>query len=792
MQGTLPVAEHLEAIADALLAHRRLVLVAPPGTGKSTLVPAHLAASGHRTTVLQPRRVAARMLAAHVAAGRPLGESVGYAVRHDRKAGPGTRLLYATAGVFLQELLQGDRRAWPDILILDEWHERTVENDLVAAWAVAQPDGPALLVMSATMDAAAVAGWLGQAPVLEVEGISHPVTVRHQVPLARESLGDQVARCLRDLRSEGLDGSVLVFLPGKGEIERVADTVGAVVRDAGLKLLRLHGSMSLEQQQEALEIPARERAVILATNVAETSLTIPGVTVVIDSGKARRTLPTTPGNPPELRLAWITRANAIQRAGRAGRLAPGRCIRLWDPGYTQSMDAHPHPGILVANPLMTVLSSGVLGVGTGLPTPLPPDVAADAHDRLRHLGAFDSAGQVTHLGRLMARLPLDPEGAAAVAAATAERDPWAWLIAASAVMRLEPGHPGGDLAQDAWELLRSPGRFGETAKTLRQVARTSGLVSEADPPWMTALIPGEEARRSLAIAWMSILPAALAFREDKAHRDARDARVHLPEGSPPLVLVLHRQPLEGPGQRVTRCDAWLEARDGWWPEALRTEVTTRWDDRQGRVLQERTVSLTGLVLRREPLPPADWQPEAVQATLAEAIQTRGLRLPALDDEDLQQWMRRIRIAARLFPDEGWPDLQADWPLILHEACAGLRRPEDLSAGALRRVIDELLGPWLVQRLQRIAPSRWPLPQGRHGRITVDDEGQAELSARLGDLIGLTGPQQLYEGRIALRFDILAPNMRTVQKTDDLDRFWHTAYPEIKRELKRRYPRHPWP
>ncbi|MEB3204891.1 MAG: ATP-dependent helicase C-terminal domain-containing protein [Candidatus Sericytochromatia bacterium] len=788
----LPVAEHLDAIADALLAHRRLVLVAPPGTGKSTLVPAHLAARGHKVTVLQPRRVAARMLAAHVAADQSLGAAVGYAVRHDRKAGPGTRLLYATAGVFLQELLQGDSRAWPDILILDEWHERTVENDLVAAWAAARPDGPALLVMSATMDAATVAGWLGDAAILEVKGSSYPVTVRHQVPMARESLGDQVARCLRDLRAEGLDGSVLVFLPGKGEIERVADTIGAAVRDAGLKLLRLHGSMALEQQREALEIPARERAVILATNVAETSLTIPGITVVIDSGKARRTMPTTPGSPPELRLGWITRANAIQRAGRAGRLAPGRCIRLWDPAYTESMDAQPHPGVLVANPLATVLSCGVLGTGTGLPTPLPPEVAADAHDRLLHLGALDASGQVTDLGRRMARLPLDPEGAAAVAAAVAERHPWAWLIAASAVMRQEPGHPGGDLAQDAWELLRSPGRFGEAGKTLRQVARASGLGNETDSPWMTAPAPDEGARRSLARAWLPLLPLALAIREDKAHRDVRDARVHLPEGSPPLVLVLHRQPLEGPGQRVTRCDAWLEARDNWWPDAVTTAVTTRWDDRQGRVQQERTVVLAGLVLRREPLPPADWQPEAVQATLAEAIRTRGLRLPALEDEDLQQWLRRIRMAARLFPDEGWPDMEADWPLVLHEACAGLRRPEDLTAGAIRRVIDELLGPWLVQRLQRLAPSRWPLPQGRHGRITVDDEGRADLSARLGDLIGLTGPQRIYEGRIALRFDILAPNMRTVQKTDDLDRFWHTAYPEIKRELKRRYPRHPWP
>jgi ATP-dependent helicase HrpB len=642
------------------------------------------------------------------------------------------------------------------------------------------------------MDAATVAGWLGDAPILEVKGCSYPVTVRHQLPMARESLGDQVARCLRDLRAEGLDGSVLVFLPGKGEIERVADTIGAAVRGAGLKLLRLHGSMALGQQREALEIPARERAVILATNVAETSLTIPGITVVIDSGKARRTMPTAPGSPPELRLGWITRANAIQRAGRAGRLAPGRCIRLWDPAYTQSMDAQPHPGILVANPLATALSCGVLGTGTGLLTPLPPEVAAEAHDRLLHLGAFDRSGQVTDLGRRMARLPLDPEGAAAVAAAVAERHPWAWLIAATAVLRQEPGHPGGDLAQDAWELLRSPGRFGEAGKTLRQVARALGLGNETDPPWMTAPAPDEGARRSLARAWLPLLPAALAIREDKAHRDVRDARIQLPEGSPPLVLVLHRQPLEGPGQRVTRCDAWLEARDNWWLDAVTTAVTTRWDDRQGRVQQERTVVLAGLVLRREPLPPADWQPEAVQAMLAEAIRTRGLRLPALEDEDLQQWLRRIRMAARLFPDEGWPDLEADWPLVLYEACAGLRRPEDLTAGAIRRVIDELLGPGLVQRLQRLAPSRWPLPQGRHGRITVDDEGQADLSARLGDLIGLTGPQRIYEGRIALRFDILAPNMRTVQKTDDLDRFWHTAYPEIKRELKRRYPRHPWP
>ncbi|MEB3236742.1 MAG: ATP-dependent helicase C-terminal domain-containing protein [Candidatus Sericytochromatia bacterium] len=788
----LPVREYLDPITKTLLDRDRLVLVAPPGTGKSTLVPAHLMSLGHRVTVLQPRRVAARMLASRAAEGRTLGDEVGYAVRHDRKAGPRTRLLFATAGVYLQELLQSERQTQPDILVLDEWHERTVENDLAAAWALSRPHGPRLLVMSATIEADEVARWMGGAPVIEVPGTAHPVSMRHQSPMARESLGDQVARAFRDLRAEGLDGSVLVFLPGKGEIERVAEILGPAVRDAGIKLLRLHGAMPLELQREALEVPSRERSVILATNVAETSLTIPGVTAVIDCGKARRTMPGAPGQPAALRLGWITRANAIQRAGRAGRTAPGRCIRLWSPEFTASMDERPHPAILVENPLQTVLRLRQLGIREELPTPLPEAVVQQATARLRALGATDASGALTDQGKKMAQLPLDPEGAAVVASAVRDDSPWTWLLAATAVLRHEPGHPGGDLLQDAWELLRAPSRFGDSARTLRQIGRICGLHHAESGPWENSAVPGDEARRAVAIAWLEALPDALAARAERAHRDAADERVLLPEGSPDLVLLLHRQPMDGTGQRVTRCDAWLEAKASWWPEALETAVVTGWDERHGRVVQQRAVRLVGLLLRHEPLPPSAWQPSEVQQALAEAIMNRGLRLAALEDADLVQWLRRVRLAARLLPDEGWPDLDEDWPLILHEACAGLRRPEDLDPGALRRVIDELLGPWLAQRLQRLAPARWPLPNGRHGRITIDEDGKAELSARLGDLIGLTGPQRIFEGRLPLRFDILAPNMRTVQKTDDLDRFWHTAYPEIKRELKRRYPRHPWP
>ncbi|MEB3298363.1 MAG: ATP-dependent helicase C-terminal domain-containing protein [Candidatus Sericytochromatia bacterium] len=790
MSDTLPVEAWLETITNQLLAHRRLVLAAPPGTGKSTLVPARLMRLGYRVTVLQPRRVAARMLAARVSGNSPLGGEVGYAVRHDRKAGPDTRLLFVTAGVFLQELLQGGPEPCPDILVLDEWHERSLEGDMAAAWALQQVKGPMILAMSATLDVRETARWLNDAPILEVPGVTHPVALRHQVPRTREPLGDQVARAFLDLRSEGLDGSVLVFLPGKGEIEQVAERMSLPAREAGVSLHRLHGGLSLEAQREALEAPIGNRAIVLATNVAETSLTLPGVTVVIDSGKARRIDAASQGQPRALRLGWITRANAVQRMGRAGRIAPGRCVRLWDPAFTSSMDERPLPGILTEDPLRTVLWSLALGLGRHLPTPLPESVRQEAVERLRLLGGVDGDGRLTPLGRRMVRLPLGPE-AAAVAAGNPE-GPWARLVVASAVLREEDGgHPGGDLAQDAWELLRRGPGGGEHARTFVQIARLLRLPRE-DGPWLREGHPPEEARRALADAWRTCLPHALAIRADRAHRHASDERALLPEAAPSLLLVVRRQPVEGPGQKLTRGDLWLEVREAWWQDATTTRTLTRWDDKQGRVLQEREVQLDGLVLRRAPLPPSSWQPEAVQETLAAAILEQGLRVPALDDEDFVQWLRRIRAAVLHAPGEGWPDLEADWPLVIHEACSGMKRPTDLTAGPVRRVLDELMGPWLVQRLQRLAPSRWPLPGGRWGRVTLDEDGRAELSARLGDLVGLTGPQAIFDGKLPMRFDILAPNMRTVQKTDDLEGFWRGAYLEVKRELKRRYPKHPWP
>jgi ATP-dependent helicase HrpB len=806
----LPIHPYAEAIRDSLAAHRRLILSAPPGTGKSTQVPQFLLSETATTMVLQPRRIAARSLAARVAAerGEALGETVGYHVRFERGLSAATRLVFATYGVFWQQLQQDPTIPGVSLVILDEFHERTLEADACLAWLKRLQEGPRpdlrLVVMSATLEGEALAEYLDRPPLLAVDARAHPVAIAHLPPQPHESLWHHAARGFRHLLSEGLEGSVLIFMPGLGEIRRTLDALAPICRERGFRLLELSGSQTPEAQQEALALPAVEPCVIVATNVAETSLTIPGVVAVIDSGLARHAAYDPERDLDTLHLGLISRQNATQRAGRAGRLGPGRCLRLWPQSHDSAMPEAMHPEISRLDLSRLALSAAALPDALDWLTPPPSGRWERSLEHLGALKALDVSGRLTPLGRRLLRFPLPP--ALACVLLNAEEAGCATLTAAMIAL-LEAADrrtltDEGDLYRLGLALAQDPkgrawGRdVRETFRQIRGLARPS----ESDRAAAEELLepaspPDRERRRVVTEAWLSAFAGRLAARSDKAFQlaDGRKGMVSVGAISSDLILALELHEVGGIAQnRQVSIPLYLPCEADWVGARQSPEIVTSWDAPRQRVVQERLWRVGGLVFRREPLPPAEWNRSEVEALLVSKLLSGEASLEARTEE-VEQLIRRIRLAAQAWPEAGIPRLDdEDWEILYHELVAGKASADAITPEALTNVLRDYVGWDAMFRIDREAPRSMALPGGRKARITYFEEGPPELSARLGDLLGLEGTMHLYEGRVQVCFDILAPNYRTVQKTVDMTGFWRNTYPEVKKELKRRYPKHPWP
>lgn len=847
IMNPLPIDALIPEIIASLRGQRSLVLVAPPGAGKTTRVPPAILRAGLLTqaqpalVLLQPRRVAARASAARIAAeqGGDLGREVGYQVRFERRIGPETRLRVVTEGILTRQILADPFLEGVGAVVLDEFHERSLDSDLALALVrevrdAVRPD-LIVVVMSATLDAEPVARFLGDCPVLRAEGRTFPVEISYQPGLGRSSLPEQVAEALAStpltsqVPSAADPGDVLVFLPGADEIRRTARRLAPLAEREDWLVLPLHGSLPADDQDRALR-PADRRKVVLATNVAETSLTIEGVSTVIDSGLARFASHDPSRGLDRLVLGRISRASAAQRAGRAGRTGPGRCIRLWSQRDERGMPEFDEPEIRRVDLAGTLLSLHAWGQADptrfGWYEAPPPESIAGAERLLVMLGALEAeGGRITPIGQRLATLPVHPRLgrlilAAALAGLRGEGAALAALLSEKDIVNppeFGPDHrqaaPGRgrsdllvrlDLLAEAERRRFAPGlrslgidplaarRVSQAADDLRRLAkRLAGppeRAGEADEETLLRLImlayPDRVARRRSAD------PASAVMVGGRGVRLAPESVVRDAE------LFLALDPREG------RRGATLEARvriasevqAGWlealFPNAVTRERSVSFDDQRGRAVALDTIRYRDLILRQDDhgaVSAAD-----ASAALAESLGRRALSF-IRDDPAASAWLDRLDFLRTWLPETPWPVLgDAELAEIVAIACAGRRTVEAVRAVPLVPLLKGLLSHSQSRTLDEQAPETITVPSGSRLRLSYGPGRPPILSARIQELFGWTETPKVALNRVPVVLHLLGPHFRPVQITDDLRSFWATTYHQVRKDLRARYPRHSWP
>ncbi|WP_035616707.1 ATP-dependent helicase HrpB [Hyphomonas johnsonii] len=789
----LPIDEVLDEVCTALRDGTRLVLAAPPGAGKTTRVPLALAGlTGGpaviegRIILLEPRRVAARMAAMRMAQtlGEPLGQTVGLTTRVDRKVSAATRIEVITDGLFTRRILSDPELTGVGAVIFDEFHERRLNADLGLALALeaqgALREDLRLLVMSATLDTARVAGAIG-APVIESAGRQYPVETRY-LGRSTDRIEDRMAAAIRRaLREE--KGSILAFLPGAREITRVAERLEDI--EAGCVVAPLFGALSPGEQDAAVApAPPGTRKIVLATDIAESALTIEGVTVVIDSGLARVAEEDMGGLGQRLTTVRASRASVDQRRGRAGRTAPGVCYRLWDEAATRGLTAAPQPEILVSDLSGLVLALAEWGERdagnlTWLDAP-PPGKLRAATDMLERLGALDAGGGLTALGTEMARLPLSPRLAALVAGAgsSGERA----LAAEIAALAGERGI-GGPSADIRERLSRFRADRSPRARTLQQQARA----------WGKGAAPTGDVAKLLAKAWPDQIARA---RPGSAgvYLMASGRAASLPETDSlakcDWLVVADLGGASGQA-RITLAVPLAEA-DALALGGVTTEERADFEPKTGRFTARRVRSLGAIILSEAPLPkPAP--AVAAQAMLA-AIATEGFAAIGAD-RVVDETLGRIRLLERAGLVEA-PGLTlavlretaADWltPLLTRQ---GARVPSD---GHVREALVGSLDWQLQDALRLYAPLSLALPSGQTASVDYIDPRAPLVSARAQAFYGLASHPAIASGRMPVTVELLSPGMKPAATTQDLPRFWENGYRDMAKDMRGRYPKHDWP
>jgi ATP-dependent helicase HrpB len=844
---SLPIDPLLPEIVASLRRTPSLVLEAPPGAGKTTRVPRAMLdagmAQGGEIVVLQPRRLAARLAARRVAEelGENVGQTVGYQVRFEEAASAKTRVRFVTEGILTRRLLSDRTLTGVSAVLLDEFHERHLDGEVALALLrrlqrTARPD-LRLVVMSATLEAAPVAGYLGGAPTLRAEGRRFDVAVEYLPRPDDRPLSQQVASALARLLSEGLDGDVLVFLPGAAEIRRAREACEPLAQRHDLLVLPLHGDLSPAEQDRAVR-SADRRKVILSTNVAETSVTIEGVVAVIDSGLARIASHAPWSGLPVLRVGRISRASAIQRAGRAGRTRPGRCLRLYTKHDFDTRPDHEAPEIVrldLAQTVLELLASGVddLAGFEWFEAP-PPGTVAAATTLLTRLGALDARGRVTDTGRAMLRFPVHPrqgrmileaeargvgEDGVVLAALLGEREIRARSMdpRGGPARRLERG--GSDLlaaletfdeaeaAGFAPDRLRymglEPAAVMSVERVRRQLARMLDR-TKSNPPTSPEAREAELGKAILAgypdrvgrLRWPANATgrarggAEIVFATGGTARLAETSVVHDAEL---VVAVDAEERSEGRGaQTIVRVASAIEP--DWllelFTDAIRDTTEVTFNPTTERVDVVRRMAYEGLVLEETPATSAD--PEAVSRVLADAVMARGLR-HFVDGEALDRFLARVAFVRAHCPQVAMPAIdEAGLTALVREACRGMRTFHDVRNAGLMDAIAGQLTSAQSRALAELAPERVELPGGRRVKVEYPSGAPPYIESRLQDFFGMKQGPSVAGGRIPLVLHLLAPNQRAVQVTTDLAGFWERHYPTIARELRRKYPRHSWP
>ena len=832
----LPIDSALPEILEAIRLHRRLVLIAPPGAGKTTRLPPALVTSGllppehPNVAVLQPRRVAARSVAARIGEenGWTLGEEVGYQVRFERKIGPRTRLRVATEGILNRQVVADPFLEGVGAVVLDEFHERSLHTDLALALLKEVRDSVrddlVLVVMSATLDAEPVAAFLGGAPIVRVEGRTFPVEITHRGNDG-SPLPDRMARAITDALDTSPDrGDVLAFLPGAEEIRRTARLLDPVAGRHDLLVLPLHGSLPSEEQDRALR-PSDRRKVVLATNIAETSLTIDGVTTVVDGGLARYASFEAERGVDRLELGRISRASATQRAGRAGRTRPGRCVRLWSDREERGMAEAD-----VAEVHRVDLSGALLALhawGHAEPSRFgwferPAADRIEAAERvLTMLGALDEGGHVTAIGHRLVDIPTPPRLArllweanaaglrrdgAALAALLAEKD----ILARSGPRARPESHATSDVLIRLDRLAETEvGRFhpglrdrGIDPAAARRVAQARDDFLRISRRWPEIPPPGPEGAEDILLRLLLV-----AFPDRVCRRRASDPMAGLMVGGrgvrlePDSVvregdLFLALDPRDdgrGPSREArVRISSLVRAEwlDDLFPGSVVREKSARFDEARRRVVGLHVVRYRDLAIEEDQHVALD--PALASKVLAEALILRGLEF-IREQEAASSWLARFELLARAMPEHDWPPLDdAAVAELIEQAARGRRTVEEVRQAPWVDLLRGRLSYAQACLMDQEVPEALTVPSGNRVKLRYESGKPPVLAVRLQELFGWTGTPRVAGGRVAVLLHLLGPNYRPVQVTDDLRSFWSHAYFQVRKDLKNRYPKHAWP
>jgi ATP-dependent helicase HrpB len=817
----LPIDEALPALRAALAANAAVVLQAPPGAGKTTHVPLALLdepwLAGRSILILEPRRLAARAACARMSAlrGEQPGQTVGYRIRFDSKVSAQTRIEVLTEGILTRRLQSDPELKNVGLVIFDEFHERHLHADLALALCLdsqkALREDLKILVMSATLDGAAVSKLLGDAPIVTSEGRSYPVDIRYlprdpEGPLP-QTVCDGVMQAL-----ETNQGDVLVFLPGAWEIRRTQELLQERL-SARADVLPLYGDLPWEAQDRAIQPGAGRRKIVLATPIAETSLTIEGVRVVVDGGFARVPQFDPGSGLSRLATVRISRASSEQRAGRAGRLAPGACYRLWSETTQRGLVPQSLPEICGADlaPLALELAAwGVRDVRTLSWLDPPPEAAFNqARELLIELDAVDAEGRITDTGRAMARLPLHPrlshmlfaaqqlgQGMLAcdIAALLSERD----ILAGE-------GRRSADFVQrvEALQAFRKNGRAG--AQAHQADANGCARVNQAAQQFQR-LLSSTKTATAVDVKLTGLL-LALAYPDRvglaRAPGDARyllasgrGARLHESEMRlrQPCIVAASLDAGETEGLIYSAAPLDPDALRKYHFANIRAEEVVRWDAQQQIVVTRREERFGALVLDSKPLARPD--PEKIRAAMLEGIRRIGIEaLPWT--REAREWQTRVLSLRQWLPDEGWPDVSdaalgdtlAEW---LGPYLDGMSRRDHLARLDLLNILKSRLDWDMGRRLEEGAPTHLEVPSGSHLRLEYIPGESPVLKVKLQEMFGLADTPRVAWGRVPVTLQLLSPAQRPIQVTQDLRGFWERTYPEVKKELKGRYPKHPWP
>ena len=831
----LPIFDVRDRIVDALKSGKNLIIKAPTGSGKSTQVPQFLLDGGFcegGILILQPRRLAARMLAARVAEERStqLGTEIGFQTRFETMVSDATRACFITEGILPRRMLGNRDLSGISVVIFDEFHERNLATDSGLALAAdlqrIRRSDLRIGVMSATIDTGPLREYLRNAEIIECPGRLYSIDIRYTPAPKTTPIWDHAAAAVQSLIAGGAQGDILVFMPGAYEIRQSIRAIDRAVRGEPISVLSLYGDLPPERQRHVMEAQSR-RKIIIATNIAETSLTIPGVRHVVDSGLARVNRYDPGRGFNTLFIESIGIDSADQRAGRAGREGAGICVRLWSVSLQAGRARRSTPEVHRVDLAETILYTRMLGYDAAenfpwFEAPGPAPLLA-GHELLGLIGALDGGGNLTNIGRELSAFPMHPRlarllcdagkrGAVHLASFTAA------LLSERTAMIGKPEYPEAAYAQETvsdffglyclLEKVRAAGfdpalcaRYAINASAAKAVFRTQSLFLHYCRRFGMHTRDSDDAPSSLARSLLAAYPDRLCARKDhgtllcalRGGRGGELARESIARGARLFIAADIREIKSSMADRKILLSMAAEIKEEWlmedFPEQWRTDAAVEWNPVSQAVEGRERVICLDVVISERKCGLRDIT--QASALLAEIIVLKRLALP-LWDRSVEQWINRVRWAAGLFPERQLPLMtEEESRLIVHELCGGETRYERVKAKPVLPIVRELCDARQRQFVDAMAPEAVMLPGGRKMRIVYEPGSAPRGRARIQDLFGLREAPRIAGGRGVLSIEVLAPNNRPVQITEDLKSFWDLHYPSLKKALSRKYPKHEW-